>query len=344
MSVRKVAQHAGVSISTVSLVMSGGKKVSDEKRERVLEAVRELNYKPGKAGRPCKAPGAPKSIKLSHRLAMVTWRVPRAFLNSPIYMSVIRGVEKRAIEARKAVVLRNIMEEDEVGPGFLPISVDGFVFLGEPTADELQFFQNKACVRVMGAVKPGETTPYDRITYNGQRVGALAAQYLAERQHRCVATFKPSEAVAQSFTRLDVFLQQARKVGLKTCILPHKKPLLIREGDLERGDSVAFRQLVKQWAAMKVRPTGIFTHSDVLAQSLHPALIREGFIPGKDVEIISCNNDAILLNGLEPRPATIDIHADEIGMRAVDQLLMRIEKPDTARFSLELDPTLIPGT
>ena len=45
-SIRDVARHAGVSISTVSRVLRKYNNVPEETREKVLRAVEELNYIP----------------------------------------------------------------------------------------------------------------------------------------------------------------------------------------------------------------------------------------------------------------------------------------------------------
>ena len=45
-TIRDVAKHAGVSAASVSYVLNGINKVSDETKERILTAVKELNYEP----------------------------------------------------------------------------------------------------------------------------------------------------------------------------------------------------------------------------------------------------------------------------------------------------------
>ncbi|CAM5617241.1 hypothetical protein SFUMM280S_01832 [Streptomyces fumanus] len=48
-TIRDVAERAGVSKSLVSLVLRGSDRVRTEKRQAVLEAVRELGYRPNAA-------------------------------------------------------------------------------------------------------------------------------------------------------------------------------------------------------------------------------------------------------------------------------------------------------
>ena len=43
-TIKDVAKHAGVSIATVSHIINGTKSVTPQTRERVLKAIKELNY------------------------------------------------------------------------------------------------------------------------------------------------------------------------------------------------------------------------------------------------------------------------------------------------------------
>lgn len=44
--IKDIAEHCGVSIATVSYVINGVDKVSEEKKKIVMEAIRELDYNP----------------------------------------------------------------------------------------------------------------------------------------------------------------------------------------------------------------------------------------------------------------------------------------------------------
>jgi DNA-binding LacI/PurR family transcriptional regulator len=84
-----------------------------------------------------------------------------------------------------------------------------------------------------------------------------------------------------------------------------------------------------------------FCHMDELAVALYSGLYRNGIHPGRDVEIVSCNNERPLIQGLEPAPAEIDIHAEMVGRRAVEQLLWRLENLTASYARIELEPELV---
>ncbi len=82
--------------------------------------------------------------------------------------------------------------------------------------------------------------------------------------------------------------------------------------------------MVKSKAAKSPKsPTGLFTSMDREAIGLYPILERRGLQPGRDVRIIGCNNEYNLAM-LSPRPASIDIGAEEMAKWAVFRLTQRI--------------------
>src|SRR5919201_3090987 len=98
-TVRDVARRAGVSTSTVSHVLNRTRFVSDELRERVLTAMRELDYAPNAAARML-------SLKRSNTIGLIV-----ADIRNPFFASVARGVEDVAQEHRYTVVLCNSDED-----------------------------------------------------------------------------------------------------------------------------------------------------------------------------------------------------------------------------------------
>ena len=92
---RQIAKRAGVSIGTVSHVINGTAGVRDNLRQRVLEAIRHLNYQPSQLGR-----GLRRS-----RTSMLGMIIPD--VTNPFFPAVVRGVEDIAYSRSYRVVLCN---------------------------------------------------------------------------------------------------------------------------------------------------------------------------------------------------------------------------------------------
>jgi DNA-binding LacI/PurR family transcriptional regulator len=57
--------------------------------------------------------------------------------------------------------------------------------------------------------------------------------------------------------------------------------------------------------------------------------------------IVSCDNEEIRLGALVPRPASIDIGAEEIGFRAVVRLRARMQRPQGLPLVIQVAPRLV---
>ena len=101
--------------------------------------------------------------------------------------------------------------------------------------------------------------------------------------------------------------------------------------------------LIDAFAAMSPRPDGLFIDRDSTTARVYPLLAKRGIQPGRDVTIVSCDNDEVALSPLTPRPATIDLGSEEIGFRVVRRLLLRIENRDEPPVFIQTMPRLIHG-
>lgn len=82
--------------------------------------------------------------------------------------------------------------------------------------------------------------------------------------------------------------------------------------------------LIDRLLNLRPRPTGIFVPSDYITAIAQPMLQKRGIEIGRDMLLVSCNNDALALAMLDPRPATIDLNSKEIGRQAAQVMGRRI--------------------
>lgn len=121
----EVARHAGVSIATVSRVTRGVGQVAPATRQRVLDAVSELRYRPSHLGRAL--------VQKRHgALGMVF-----PGLAGPYYSGVLQGFEAEAVAARQSVLILCTHMLNQADEQVLEMAsrVDGMVILGGTVAD-----------------------------------------------------------------------------------------------------------------------------------------------------------------------------------------------------------------
>jgi LacI family transcriptional regulator len=176
---------------------------------------------------------------------------------------------------------------------------------------------------------------WDHITYNNSRIGVLAAEYLLSKGHRRCAILGYHSDRNISFR--DTL---KRNKGFYSEYSGYEAVVSETENSIDRE---SMSRVLDKLITANPRPTGLFCPADMITAAAYPLLYEKGVVPGKGIEIVSCNKEEILLANLHPRPATVDIHAREVGCRAVEQLCWRFEHPHDAIVKTELEPELVTG-
>ncbi len=126
-TIREVASEAGVSIATVSRVLSGHGQVSAPTRARVLAAVRQLRFTPSRLGR--------SLAERRHAANGIVF----PDLSGPYYAEVVLGYEAAAAELGRSVLILSTHGRPAAREMVLNLAgrVDGLVILGRTVSDEV---------------------------------------------------------------------------------------------------------------------------------------------------------------------------------------------------------------
>ena len=127
-SIKEVAKHAGVAISTVSKVLNGYPNVSEETKKKVQDAIKELNYIPNSIA-------AALSSKQFGRIALVLDPNRQTQAIDQIFMQYLVGALDKAKELNVEVVtifpsMIAGMTAEEITRSFLSQSISGVVIYG----------------------------------------------------------------------------------------------------------------------------------------------------------------------------------------------------------------------
>jgi DNA-binding LacI/PurR family transcriptional regulator len=263
--------------------------------------------------------------------------MPQAWLQVPVYVDVLHGVETALRERDLGMLLHHVATESDFGAGTLRGIVDGLLLLGRRAEEFGSAVRRFPCVRIMGSLE--EEDWCDHVTYRNGLIGRLAAQHLLQRGHRNCAYLGPAEARGIWEERARTFCDAVAAAGGTASVL-QQDGLFGSGGGDPSADRERMANLVDRLLAHKPRPTGVFLPADALTAAACFILLERGVRPGTDVELVSCNNEQPLLAALRPRPAVVDIHAQEVGRRAVEHLLWRLEHPQAHRTSVQIDPSL----
>ena len=188
MTIKDVAEHCGVSVSTVSRVLNNHPDVSDAIREKVMAVVRELHYVPNNSARDLVKPK-------SDAIGLVVRGV-----GNPFFTGVIRAIERTITEAGYTMVLHQIQSgEDELREGAeLARSkrLLGLILLGgcfdykpEQTASLGIPFVCCSFTNSFGTLRKDQ---FSSVSINDQKEAYRAVRMLTERGHKKIAVLLDS--------------------------------------------------------------------------------------------------------------------------------------------------------
>ncbi|MDR3708450.1 MAG: LacI family DNA-binding transcriptional regulator [Capsulimonadaceae bacterium] len=331
MSITEIASRAGVSKSTVSLVINNRPSIPQATAERVRQAMRDLNYTPAPVGaRQGRRLKSPKS----YRIGLIA-DMPVAHLRSPVFVDAVHAVEAAARSNNCTMMIVNSSTPEDQRR--LYGTVDGLILMGNMRHREaLGQLAHLPCVALFG--DPSGLAWCDRLLPDNVAIGALAARRLVACGHTHAAMLTRG---SDSFwgIRHAAFRAGMEQAGGDVLSLDAEASVKIR-ADEQYADTEIIGRLMDELLAANPRPSGLFLPADLFAPAVYFMLLERGIRLGADIEIVTCNNEQSLLNALRPRPVSVDIHSREIGRGAVDRLIWRINHPDLPRVVIAVQPDL----
>lgn len=342
-TVHDIAKKANVSVGTVSRALHRHPSVSAENLDRVQQAVAALNYAP----RQRRAAMSDLNPLENKNVLLLLLGMDRSLAALPVVAAAIDGVEQAVSAAKAHLLIATLPNADRVPDAFLRKRIDGVILKGALQGDlfgrtepELRAQLNdRPVVWVLGRPRGFGG---DVVQANDLVVGQRAAEHLIAHGHRRLAFVSPKPRQVTLERRQAGFTFFAEQAGATV------KDYLGADRNWTFPspaiDNVAAVQgLVDKLLKERTPPTAIFAPDDSVGAMTAQALAVRGLQAGRDISLISCNNERSLLTGIHPTLTTIDIHAHEIGRRAVDQLAWRMTHREQTSIDIGLEPTVVEG-
>jgi DNA-binding LacI/PurR family transcriptional regulator len=346
-TITDVAQLAGVATGTVSRVLNKHADVNEDIRQRVLQAANDLGYV---RLRQRKTPRA-ASGKSQGNIGIICFGMEDTLIQIPIVSRAVQGIETALSQEGRNLMFANVPNGDRVPPFLTENRVEGLILKG-PNQGELPSPAESEMIRyiyrfphiwLMGKL-PGARG--DHSNFDPGIAGHLAANHFLEKGHRKIAFFNPKPGQSQ-FERLKyAFFSAGLQTGLETSLLEVDPPEALTWPLPAITQQENVEQLLDQWLDMPEgdRATGFLVPSDRTSVQLYSALEKQGLRVGRDVSVISCNNEKSMTASLSPQLTSIDVRAEVIGSRAVHQLLWRIAHPNEEHdIQILIEPALNVG-
>lgn len=317
----EVAKQAGVSIATVSRVLTKPETVTPPTRRKVLQAVEQLGYTTNHAGKQLRTQ---RSGKL-----LVT--VPD--ITNPFYSRVLQSIEETAQREGYGVLLGDTQHDPKREEWYTLMlrrrEAEGLIVLGHglPDAAVAVSKESDAAPIVSGCeFNPRAGIPSVHI--DNQAAARAAMSHLYDLGHRRIGIITGPMVSGLSRDRLQG-ARSVRDAGDRDVVVVH--------GDftLASGEEAAERLL-----ARRDRPTAIFCFNDQMAIGVLGVARRRGLMVPKDLSVVGFD-DISFARYTAPPLTTVAQPVKEMGQETVRLLLGIIKGQALAPVSVILPHTLV---
>ncbi|MGN0642058.1 MAG: LacI family DNA-binding transcriptional regulator [Huintestinicola sp.] len=337
MSIKEIAEKVGVSVSTVSRVLSKPeyKCSSKELREQIFAAAREMNYVPNESAKNLRS-GENKKAE-PYRLSILVTRT-NSSETDPFYNELI-GLIQSEINRNMCMLVRiwyrpDFFDESKcaalnikqaVKELYNEESTDGIIIVGKCCPQVIR--QLKARWKNIVSVNRNSTNyEIDEVLCDGRKIASSAVEYLIRLGHRKIAYV----GECHSESRFKGYQETILKYNIETDI-----DFILQTGLSENEGYSAMEKIIQ----MQNRPTGIYCANDIIAIGMLKALNKYG-CRYYNPSIIS-SDDIAEARYTKPMLTTISLPKDEMAKFAVYLLLDRLNGGHKSVARTELESSLV---
>lgn len=318
-SIKDVAKAAGVSTATVSRVLANNAPIRPETRERVMQAIEKLDYRPNLIARSLRAQ---KSVTIGLVVSDI---------RNPFFTAIGRAVEDTAYEQGYSVLVCNTDENSEKEKLYLNVlhdeNVAGVIF--SPTHQfnvSSQTFRSKIPFVIID--RTVDTNDADMVLLDNVSAAYELTSHLIENGYRKIAGLFGNASTTGKDRQLG--FQNAHNDN-------NQEPVAIRfiEPRIKHGYAVT-TELLSQAES----PDAIFTSNSLLTAGAFQAIRDCGLKVPNDIALVGF--DETTWGSLVNPPITVIAQpTEEIGRTATELLFQRIAEPDRAPKTVILKGKLL---
>lgn len=328
-TLQEVAEHAGVSLSTASRVLSQPELVSEELAEKVQSSAAALNYRVNRAAR-----------SLRRQRAAVIGLVV-SDVENPFFASVARAVETVAQARGHAVFLCNTdedLDKEDLYFGLLVEERVAGVIVAPSLEDSARlaaFAAEQVPVVCVDREIAGEAV--DAVLADNRAGARAAIEHLAADGHRRIGVISGTMDGTPSRQRVEGCRAAAASIG--------GIALEVRAGEL--SDAIGIDQttrlggeLAASLMALEEPPTAILCANNLLTQGALLSLRAGGLRVPDDVAVVGWDDNP-LYELIDPPLTVVAQSSAEIGRVAAELLFERVARPGRPPQRILVNPRLV---
>lgn len=330
MSIKKIAEMAGVSYSTVSRVLSNPEyKCSDDSaRERILSAARELNYIPNEAAKNLKL--GIRTEQTPYKIAILITRTGSAGID-PFFREITRITESEI--HKNMCILSQVMYHPELSETDSELDSkeicsdgsDGLIIIGKCSSSVIRSLK-RTFKAVVSLNRNSTNYEADEVTCDGEKIAAAAVEYLIGLGHRKIGYVGD----CHNESRFKGYRETLFKYNLD-----YDVDFII---DTRQGEEQGYK-IMEGLMQQKNAPTGIYCANDITAVGMLNALSKyknRYYHPS-----IVSSDDIDEAQYTKPMLTTVRLPKEDMAKFALYLLLDRLKGGHKAAAKIELEGTLI---
>lgn len=318
-TIKEVAERAHVSVATVSRVLNNSGFVSEELRERVMEATHELNYRPSRVA---------KSLR-HQKTYTIGVLVPQ--LDLPFFSRLTLAVQQTLANSEYYTLVASSMEDAEQEDAYIEMMigqrVDGVILV--PTGHSLSNIGRLVEADVPTVIVDRDVDGYpqiERILCDNETGAYDAVCHLLKQGHREIGLVGGPDYSVPIQDRVSGYEQALKEWGLE------KRPdLFILENlpAFDMGYAGAMRLF-----ALEQRPTAIFALGDITAVGVLHAAREMGIKLPQDISLVGFDDIPLAAYCLPPL-TTVSQPVWDMGKAAALSLLEHIAHKDEREMTIQ---------
>ncbi|MCL6088196.1 MAG: LacI family transcriptional regulator [Actinobacteria bacterium] len=327
-SIKDIAQEADVAISTVSNVINKTRFVTSDTKEKVINAIKKLDYRPNIIARGLRT-------RSTRTVAVI---VPD--ISSSFFSQVINGMEEIARNRKYTLILGctsfDLGEEERITNILLDSFIDGFIyFSGFDNYKLIKKIYDKN-IPVVALDKDLGESDIPTVVTDNIAASECCVDYLYKFGHRKIGyitfTYDKQTTVKK---RYEGYLS-----GLKKNNLKFDPDLVLISPEMRLHETTSTYDAVRNFLKKGKIPTAFLTVADVFAFGLLRALKDEGFKIPRDVSVMGFDN-IIFSQFTDPLLTTMKQPKKLMGTIAMNLLLDIIEGKEIKEKKIIIPTTII---
>lgn len=308
-TIKDVARECNVSPSTVSRVIAGSPRISDETKKRVHEAIKKLNYHPNIIARSL-------ANKATRVIGLVLPSQVENLFENPFFIQVMTGVSSYAKQAGYYIMYTFCKTEEEelntIKDYVHSNLVDGIIL-------SVVRFEDK-CVKYLQEIefpfvvigRPEDTTNVLWVDNDNFQAMYNVVNKLLMDGHKEIAFIGANSQLNVTSDRLSGYKQAHKIHGIGI-----SEDLILEVEDFKEDLAYeAIKELLK-----KRRPTALVATDDLLAIGANHYFVESNI---NDVALVGFNNIP-LAEYQRPSLTSVDINAKKVGHYAANLLVDKLQ-------------------